>query len=231
MKKPVDLNAAYQPEHFAFRDGAKVAEIISRYPKGKQRSATMPLLDLAQRQVGEDGAAAKPPYGGWIPRAAMDEIARLLDIPAVKVYEVATFYSMYNLAPVGKYLVQMCTTTPCMLCGSANVVKACEDHLGVHTGETTADGMFTLMEVECLGACVNAPMVQIGKDYYEDLTADKLRWILDELAAGRVPTPGPQNGRFTSEPKSGLSSLTEGERSEKANGSVARALALGDTVK
>ncbi|HNQ91824.1 MAG TPA: NADH-quinone oxidoreductase subunit NuoE [Alphaproteobacteria bacterium] len=209
MKKPVDLNAAYQPEHFAFRDGAKVAEIISRYPKGKQRSATMPLLDLAQRQVGEDGAAAKPPYGGWIPRAAMDEIARLLDIPAVKVYEVATFYSMYNLAPVGKYLVQMCTTTPCMLCGSANVVKACEDHLGVHTGETTADGMFTLMEVECLGACVNAPMVQINDDFFEDLTPESMKKLLDDLKNGAEVKVGPQNGRVSSMALGGATTLSE----------------------
>lgn len=209
MKKPVDLNAAYQPESFTFRDEAKVAEIIGRYPKGKQRSATMPLLDLAQRQVGEDGAVANPPYGGWVPRAAMDQIARILDIPAVKVYEVATFYSMYNLEPVGKYLVQMCTTTPCMLCGSGDVVKACEDHLGVHTGETTKDGMFTLMEVECLGACVNAPMVQINDDYFEDLTVESVKQILSDLKDGKPVEKGPQNGRMASMALAGTTTLVD----------------------
>ncbi|OIN86402.1 MAG: NAD(P)H-dependent oxidoreductase subunit E [Alphaproteobacteria bacterium CG1_02_46_17] len=209
MKKPVDLNAAYQPKDFAFRDMEKVKEIISRYPQGKQRSATMPLLDLAQRQVGEDGAQAKPPYGGWIPRAAMDKIAEIVDVPPVKVYEVATFYSMYNLEPVGKYLVQMCTTTPCMLCGSGDVVKTCENHLGIHTGETTRDGMFTLMEVECLGACVNAPMVQINDDYFEDLTPESMKQILSDLKSGREVSVGPQNGRVASMSESGTTTLVE----------------------
>ncbi len=209
MKKPVDLNAAYQPESFAFRDEGKVAEIISRYPKGKQRSATMPLLDLAQRQVAEDGATAQPPYGGWIPRAAMDEIARILDIPPIKVYEVATFYSMYNLEPVGKYLVQMCTTTPCMLCGSGNIVKTCEDHLGIHTGETTADGMFTLVEVECLGACVNAPMVQVNDDYFEDLTPESMKKLLTDLKNGAEVKVGPQNSRVSSMALPGTTTLVD----------------------
>ncbi len=207
MKKPVDLNAAYQPETFEFRDMEKVKEIISRYPQGKQRSATMPLLDLAQRQVGEDGAVANPPYGGWIPRAAMDKIAEIVDVPPVKVYEVATFYSMYNLEPVGKYLVQMCTTTPCMLCGSGDVVKTCESHLGIHTGETTQDGMFTLMEVECLGACVNAPMVQINDDYYEDLTPESMKQILSDLKEGKQVSVGPQNGRVASMSEAGTTTL------------------------
>lgn len=207
MKKSVDLNASYQPKEFAFRDEAKVAEIISRYPKGKQRSAIMPLLDLAQRQVGEDGATANPPYGGWIPRAAMDKIAEIVDVPPVKVYEVATFYSMYNLEPVGKYLVQMCTTTPCMLCGSGNIVKACEDHLGIHTGESTKDGMFTLMEVECLGACVNAPMVQINDDYFEDLTPESMKKLLSDLKNGVQVTVGSQTGRKASMALSGATTL------------------------
>ena len=198
MKKPFDQNAPYQPQSFSFQDQAQVAEIISRYPQGKQQSAVMPLLDLAQRQVGEEGATANPPYGGWIPRAAMDEIAVILGMPKVKVYEVATFYSMYNLAPVGKYLVQVCVTSPCWLCGSDKIKKACEDHLGVHPGETTADGMFTVMEVECLGACVNAPMAQINDDYYEDLTAERTREILTALATGKQVPVGPQNGRKNS---------------------------------
>lgn len=209
MKKHVDLNADYQPKEFAFRDDAKVAEIISRYPKGKQRSATMPLLDLAQRQVAEDGAKATPPYGGWIPRAAMDKIAEIVDVPPIKVYEVASFYSMYNLEPVGKYLVQMCTTTPCMLCGSGDVVKACEDHLGIHTGESTKDGLFTIVEVECLGACVNAPMVQINDDYYEDLTADSVKQVLSDLANGKEVSVGSQKGRKASMALSGTTTLIE----------------------
>lgn len=209
MKKPVDLNAPYQPASFEFRDGDAVREIIARYPAGKQRSATMPLLDLAQRQVAQDGAQANPPYGGWIPRAAMDEIARILDIPPIKVYEVATFYSMYNLEPVGKYLVQMCTTTPCMLCGSGDIVKSCETHLGIHTGETTRDGLFTLVEVECLGACVNAPMVQINDDYFEDLTPQRMTGLLDDLAAGREVKMGPQNGRIASMSEAGTTTLSD----------------------
>jgi len=202
MKKPFDLNAPYQPASFAFRDQKQVDEIIARYPKGKF-SAVMPLLDLAQRQVGEDGANAKPPYGGWIPRAAMDEIARILSMPPIKVYEVATFYSMYNLAPVGKYLVQVCSTTPCWLCGSDKVVKACEEKLGIHPGETTRDGMFTLVEVECLGACVNAPMIQINDDYYEDLSAERTGEILRALKEGKNVPIGSQTGRQNSKAKAG----------------------------
>lgn len=209
MKKSVDLNAAYQPKSFEFRDMNKVAEIIARYPKGKQRSATMPLLDLAQRQVAEDGSTANPPYGGWIPRAAMDKIAEIVDVPPIKVYEVATFYSMYNLAPVGKYLVQMCTTTPCMLCGSGNIVKTCESELGIHTGETTKDGLFTIVEVECLGACVNAPMVQINDDYFEDLTPESMKTLLSDLKAGKPVTVGPQNGRKSSMALAGTTTMSD----------------------
>ncbi len=209
MKKPFDLNADYQPESFAFRDTKKVEEILARYPKGKQRSAIMPLLDLAQRQVAEDGLKAEPPYGGWIPRAAMDEIANIVGQPPVRVYEVATFYSMYNLAPVGKHLVQLCTTTPCWLCGSADVVKAAEKHLKVHMGETTKDGLFTLMEVECLGACVNAPMVQINDDYYEDLTKESIVEILKALAEGNEVPVGSQTGRKGSMAIKGPTSLED----------------------
>ena len=208
MKKNVDLNAAYQPKEFSFRDEAKVAAIIALYPKGKQRSATMPLLDLAQRQVAEDGAKATPPYGGWIPRAAMDKIAEIVDVPPVKVYEVATFYSMYNLEPVGKYLVQMCTTTPCMLCGSGDIVKTCESELGIHTGESTKDGMFTIVEVECLGACVNAPMVQVNDDYFEDLTPASMKQLLSDLKDGKQVTVGSQKGRKTSMSIAGTTTLT-----------------------
>ncbi len=219
MKKAISYNAPYQPATFAFRDQAAVEDILSRYPKDKKRSATMPLLDLAQRQVAQDGEKASPPYGGWIPRAAMDEIARILDLPPIKVYEVATFYSMYNVAPVGKYLIQLCTTTPCMLCGSSAIMEACEQHLGIHAGETTKDGLFTLIEVECLGACVNAPMAQINDDYYEDLTPENTKTLLDDLAAGRKPTVGSLTGRKGSMSIKGPTTLVD--QAQKAGIKVA----------
>lgn len=207
MKKKLDLNADYQPKDFAFKSEGAVQEIIGRYPKGRQKSAIMPLLDLAQRQVGEEGAKANPPYGGWIPKAAMDEIARIVDEPPMAVYEVATFYSMYNLAPVGKYLVQVCTTTPCWLCGSAKVVDAIEKNLGLHMGESTKDGLFSTMEVECLGACANAPMIQINDDFYEDLTEESTVALLENLKKGIVPPAGPQNGRNKAEAVGGSCTL------------------------
>ena len=207
MKKKFELNASYQPSSFSFKDENAVDEIISRYPNGRQQSAMMPLLDLAQRQVGAEGAKSTPPYGGWIPRAAMDEIARIIGVAPMKVYEVATFYSMYNLAPVGKYLIQVCTTTPCWLCGSSKIVEACEKSLGIHMGDSTSDGMFSTMEVECLGACANAPMVQINDDYYEDLTPDSMASIINSLKRDVVPTSGPQNGRKKAEPISGQTTL------------------------
>lgn len=211
MKKPFDLNAGYQPAHFEFSKlNRKHAEqLIALYPPGRQQSAVMPLLDLAQRQTAEEGARLNPPVGGWIPRAAMDHIAALLDMPPIKVYEVATFYSMYNTAPVGKYLVQVCTTTPCWLCNAGGIAKACEEHLGIGMGETTKDGKFTLMEVECLGACVNAPMVQINDDYYEDLTPETMKEILDLLAEDMAPRTGSQKGRKASMALSGPTTLKE----------------------
>ena len=192
------FNAAPQPAGFAFTTEHldKAAAIIKKYPEGKQQSAVMPLLHLAQQQ-----------NDNWLPRAAMDVVAEMLSMPRVRVYEVATFYTMYNLAPVGTYHVQVCTTTPCWLRGSDGIVKACEDHLGVKLGETTADGKFTLCEVECLGACVNAPMVQIdtksSSTYYEDLTPENTKKILTDLAVGKTVKPGPQSGRHTSEPAAG----------------------------
>lgn len=207
MKKHLDLHAAYQPKTFAFRDPGAIKDILSRYPEGRERSAIMPLLDLAQRQVAEDGAKVTPPYGGWIPRAAMDEIARIVSIAPIKVYEVATFYSMYNIEPVGKYLVQLCTTTPCMLCGSDNIVKACQDRLGIGMGESTNDGKFSLVEVECLGACVNAPMVQINDDFYEDLTAQRMVEIIDLLAQDKEVPVGSQTGRLNSQALGGGTTL------------------------
>jgi len=189
-----------QAETFTF--SAEVREvadkIIARYPPGRQASAVMPLLDLAQRQA-----------GGWLPRAAMDHVAGILEMAPIRVYEVATFYAMYQLEPVGEHVVQVCTTTPCALRNCASVVDACRDELGVDFGETTEDGKFTLFEVECLGACVNAPMMQIGDDYYEDLDEGSTKSILQALRRGEVPTPGPQSVRTSSEPGAGLTSLTE----------------------
>ncbi len=187
-----------QPSEFAFGEDylARAKTVIARYPAGRQASAVLPLLDLAQRQ-----------HGGWLPRAAMDHVADLLEMPRIRVYEVATFYTMYNLAPVGRHLVLVCTTTPCWLRGSDEVVAACRGKLGVGFGETTEDGMFTLREAECLGACVNAPMIQIGDDYYEDLDAASTEAILESLAKGETPKTGPQNGRHSSEPLGGATTL------------------------
>lgn len=210
MQKKFNPSADYQPESFAFEDQSAVDEIIARYPKGRQQSATMPLLDLAQRQVAKTGPFGKlPTGGGWIPCAAMDEIARIVGLPPIKVYEVATFYSMYNLEPVGKYLIQFCTTTPCHLCGAGPVMEIVEKELGIGHGETTADGYFTLMEVECLGACTNAPMVQINDLFYEDLDSTKMLEIVKSLRKDVIPPAGPQNGRRGAMALSGPTSLEE----------------------
>lgn len=187
-----------QPATFAFTDEylAKAKAIIAKYPAGRQRSATMPLLDLAQRQE------------GWVSKAAMDHIADMLEIPPMRVYEVATFYTMYKLAPVGKHHIEVCTNVACMLRGSDAIVSACSEHLGIGVGETTKDGQFSLAEAECLGACVNAPMIQIGDHYYEDLDKDSMKAIIDALKRGEAPKPGPQNGRHASEPAGGPTTLT-----------------------
>lgn len=169
----------------------KSKEIIAKYPVGKQRSAILPLLDLAQRQ-----------NGGWLSVEVMNYVGDILELPAIKVYEVATFYSMFNLKPVGKNLIQVCRTTPCWLRGSDKITDACKDKLNIGLKETTADGNFTLVEVECLGACVNAPMVQINDDYFEDLTADSMVKIIDDLAAGKKIKVGSQVGRQCSAPVS-----------------------------
>lgn len=180
-----------QAESFAFtpENLAQAEVLIARYPAGRQQSAVMPLLTLAQRQ-----------NGGWLTTPAMDVIAGMLGMPPVRVYEVASFYTMYKHKPVGKHVVQLCTTTPCWLRGSDAIVDVCKSRLGIGLGQTTADGMFTLEEVECLGACVNAPMCQIGDNYYEDLTAQNMVALIDTLAAGGTITPGPQSGRKSSEP-------------------------------
>ena len=209
--KPHVLKQDYQPENFEFsvENQGKIPGILAKYPEGKQQSAVMPLLDLAQRQMAQEGANQTPPHGGWIPTAAMDTIAEIIGCPKIKVYEVATFYSMYKLAPVGKYLVQICGTTPCWLCGAADIKKACEEHLGIKIGQTSDDGLFTLEEVECLGACVNAPMVQINDDYYEDLTAERMKEMLSLLSEGKEAElpKGSQTGRKGSQAITGPTTL------------------------
>ena len=215
MKKHVALalgDQMYPQFAFSAANAPMVREILSRYPEGLQKSAVMPLLDLAQRQVAGEGAHAHPPYGGWIPRSAMDHIAHVIGVPPIKVYEVASFYSMYNLEPVGKYLLQFCTTTPCALCNSGGVLAACERHLDVHVGDTTPDGLFTLVEVECLGACVNAPVVQVNDDYYEDLTPENVTTLLDDLRTGRAPSVGSLKGRRGSMPQPGPTTLKDQAR-------------------
>ena len=183
-------------------ENARLAkEIVGRYPEGRQMSASIPLLDLAQRQVG-----AETNTQGWLPIPVMEFVARELDMPYVAVLEVATFYTMLNLEPVGRFHVQVCGTTPCMLRGSDDVLEACYKR-GLSKGHTTEDGLFTLTEVECLGACANAPMVQINDDNYEDLTAESMGAILDALAAGKTPKPGPQIDRQTSCPVGGPTTL------------------------
>lgn len=181
----------------------KAKEIIARYPPGRQQSAVMPLLDLAQRQVG-----AETQTQGWLPVPVMEYIGRQLGMAYIRVLEVATFYTMYNLAPVGRYHVQVCGTTPCMLRGSDDVMAACKNK-GMVKGRTTPDGLFTLTEVECLGACANAPMVQINDDNFEDLTYESMTAVLDALAKGESPKPGPQIERQTSCPEGGPTSLKE----------------------
>ena len=187
---------AWTPEN-----AAKVREIVARYPEGRQRSAVMPLLDLAQRQVG-----AETQTQGWLPIPVIEFVARELDMPVIRVLEVATFYTMYNIAPVGRFHVQVCGTTPCMLRGSDDLVAACKKR-GLKKGYTTDDGLFTLTEVECLGACANAPMVQINDDNFEDLTKDSMAKVLDALAAGKPVKTGSQIGRQTSCPEGGPTNL------------------------
>ena len=187
---------AFTPENME-----KAQTIIGRYPEGRQASAVMGLLDLAQRQVG-----AETNTQGWLPVPVIEYVAAQLSMPYMRAYEVATFYTMYNLAPVGKFHVQVCGTTPCMLRGSDDVLAACKSK-GLVKGGTTPDGLFTLNEVECLGACANAPMVQINDDNFEDLTFDSTVALLEALAAGKPVKVGPQIDRQTSCPEGGPSTL------------------------
>lgn len=191
------------PFEFSAENLEKAKAIIAKYPEGRQQSAVMPLLDIGQRQ-----------NGGWLTRETMDYIADMLSMPAIGVYEVATFYTMYNHAPIGRFHVQVCTNLPCWLRGSDGIAEACKKATGLNWGQSDADGTFTLTEVECLGACVNAPMMQINDDYYEDLTPESAEKILNALRNGETPKPGPQpqadgQQRQTCEPITGLTSLTD----------------------
>lgn len=189
-----------QPAGFEFtlENMDKAKYHIAKYPPGRQASAVLPLLDLAQRQ-----------HDNWLPKAAMDYVAGILDMAPIRVYEVATFYTMFNLRPVGRWFLQACTTTPCWLSGSEEIVGVCRKKLGIGIGETTPDGKFTLVEVECLGACVNAPILQVNDDFYEDLDGAATEQLLDALAAGKQPPMGSVTGRQGSMPAPGKTTLTE----------------------
>ena len=188
-----------QPAGFAFSadNAAWATKEIAKYPQGRQASAVIALLWRGQEQE------------GWVTHPMIESIAQMLSMPFIRVLEVATFYTMFNLVPVGTYLVQVCTTTPCWLAGSDAVMDACKKHIHPHPHTVSADGKFSWMEVECLGACVNAPMLQVGKDFYEDLTGPITEQLIAEFRAGKDPKPGPQNARHTSEPEGGATTLLE----------------------
>jgi NADH-quinone oxidoreductase E subunit len=185
-------------ETFTFSEANRptVDAILNRYPADRKQSAVLPLLHLAQEQ-----------HGGWLPRAALDHVAEVMGIPRMRVYEVATFYDMYNTVPVGRIQVRVCTTTPCWLCGSDDVVRACRDTLGIDIGQSTPDGRFFLREFECLGACSNAPVLWVDEDFYEDLTYERTKTVLEALKRGELPKAGPQSDRRVSEPAGGKTTL------------------------
>src|SRR5215472_16262271 len=200
MSTPAEGLPFEPPESFEFTaENLEQAKAhIAKYPPDRQASAVLPLLWIAQEQS-----------GGWLPRAAMDHVAQLLAMPPIRVYEVATFYTMFNLRPVGRYLLQVCTTTPCWLRGSDAVVEACARKVGIGIGGTTPDGLFTLVEVECLGACVNAPILQVNDDFYEDMDGPTTEVLLESLRDGKAPQPGSVIGRQGSEPVTGRTTLIE----------------------
>jgi len=189
-----------EPDSFEFtpENAERAAALVAKYPEGRQASAVLGLLDLAQRQC-----------GNWLPKAAIEYVADYLDMPSIRVWEVVTFYVMLFDQPVGRHVVWVCTTTPCWLRGSDDIVDACREHLGIEVGETTADGAFTLLEQECLGACVNAPMIQVDDHYYEDLDREKVVAVLEALRRGEAPKIGSQSGRQTSAPQSGPKTLVD----------------------
>ena len=193
-----------QPAHFAFDAdaAAEIDAIVAKYPHGRQASAVIPVLYVAQRQMKRQTGSA------WVPLKAMDAVAHRLGMAPIRVYEVATFYFMFNTAPIGKYHLQLCTTTPCWLRGSDAVVAACREATGIKDWkETSADGLFTMTEVECVGACVNAPILQVDDDFYEDMDAEKTRALIAALREGRPPKPGSMTGRQTSAPEGGPTTL------------------------
>jgi NADH-quinone oxidoreductase E subunit len=183
---------------FTTENLAQAQAILARYPDSRRQSAILPLLHLAQAQ-----------HGGWLPQAALDHVADFLGIPRIRAYEVASFYDMFNTVPVGRIQVRVCTTTPCWLCGSDDVVRACKDTLGIGIGESTPDGRFFLREFECLGACANAPVLWIDDDFYEDIDYAGTKAVLETLMRGGQPKPGPQNGRITSMPLGGKTTLLD----------------------
>jgi len=190
--------AEIQPENFAFtpENEAWCQKELTKYPEGRQASAIVPLLWRAQRQ-----------NGNWLPRPAIEKVAEMLDMPFIRALEIATFYTMFNLSPVGKFFIQFCGTTPCVLAGADAIKDVLIRRVGPQS-QVTKDGLFSWLEVECLGACCNAPMVQINEDYYEDLTRENFEKLLDDLEAGRPVRKGSQTGRKSSEPVGGLTSLT-----------------------
>jgi len=192
--------AKKQPENFEFNSTSLEAakKIVAKYPKDKQQSAVMALLYIAQKQ-----------NNNWIPLAAMKIIGKFLDMPYIKVYEVATFYSMYNLAPVGKHFIQVCTTTPCMLRGAYKLVEACKEKISENENELSKNESCSWVEVECLGACVNAPMMQINNDYFEDLNKEKTLKIIDQILNNETPKPGSYRGRINNEPETGRKTLMD----------------------
>ncbi|NKC31349.1 complex I 24 kDa subunit family protein [Falsiroseomonas selenitidurans] len=194
-----------QPEHFAFDADSEteIAKILSKYPEAKKASGVIPLLYVVQRQMGRSTGSA------WVPKVAMDVIAARLNMPPIRVYEVATFYFMFNMKPIGRHHLQLCGTTPCMLRGSDDVMRACHDAAGIRPGQSSSDGLFTLTEVECLGACVNAPVLQVDDDYYEDLDYDRTVALIEALKRGERPAPGSSIGRQTSAPEGGPLTLID----------------------
>ncbi|MBU8547080.1 MULTISPECIES: complex I 24 kDa subunit family protein [Roseomonadaceae] len=194
-----------QPTHFAFDESseAEIAKILAKYPEAKKASGVIPLLYVVQRQMGRGTGSA------WVPKVAMDVIAERLGMAPIRVYEVATFYFMFNMKPIGRHHLQLCGTTPCMLRGSDDVMRACHDAAHVHVGQTSEDGLFTLTEVECLGACVNAPVLQVDDDYFEDLDYDRTVALIEALKRGEKPTPGSSIGRQTSAPEGGPLTLID----------------------
>jgi NADH-quinone oxidoreductase subunit E len=199
------MSDTVQPASFAFdaESEAQIPGIIAKYPPGRQASAVIPLLYLVQHQMKRQTGSA------WVPTAGMDEVARRLDMAPIRVYEVATFYTMFNLAPIGTWHLQVCTTTPCWLRGSDDVTAACRTATGIQGwGETSTDGLFTMSEVECLGACVNAPVLQVNDDLYEDLDSESTTRLLEALRRGEQPKPGSVKGRQASAPEGGPNTLT-----------------------